>query len=178
MAALPSPSNSTNVRNQIVALVPGSRGAALDVFTSPLRHAGYQVVIVDPARGAGLDAVVAGLERNADRVVGLVGHGEGATAVATWLARTRRDARAVLIAPRATHFAIDRVRAAALVIDGESGLELARAWPDGRFSRLEAPDPRNPAVVEDAVDFIARRVVFAPPPAPGAATFGAPAPMY
>jgi len=178
MAALLSPVNSTNVRNQMVILVPGPDDARLDGFTRPLQEAGYQVVIVDPARDGVLDGVIAGVEAGGAWVAGFVGHSSGATAVAAWLARTRRDARAVLIAPRATHFAVERVRAPALVIGDDSGLELARAWPDGRFSRIEEPDLGDAMVIHDAVDFIARRVVFAPPPAIGAATFGAPAPLY
>jgi len=178
MAALLSPVNSTNVRNQVVVLVPGTGDTRLDGFAVPLQDAGYQVVIVDPARDGVMDGVIAGLEARGDRVVGFVGHSSGATAVASWLARTRREARAVLIAPRATHFAVERVRAPALVIGDDSGLELARAWPDGRFSRIQAPDPGDAMVINDAVDFIARRVVFAPPPDIGAATFGAPAPLY
>jgi len=178
MAALLSPVNSTNVRNQVVLLVRGNDGAPLDALTASLHRAGYQVVVVDPAREGTLDAVVSGVEANGDRVVGFVGHSEGATSVVAWLVRTRRVARAVLIAPAATHFAVERVRASALVIDDDAGLALARAWPDGRFSRIEAADPSDAVVIDDAVDFIARRVVFAPPPDIGAATFGAPAPLY
>ena len=86
--------------------------------------------------------------------------------------------------------AVDRARAAILVIhdsgDREvpraSGLALARAWPGARFSGTHGLGHdrilRNPEVVADAADFIARRVVFAPPPARGAAVFGAPAPIF
>jgi pimeloyl-ACP methyl ester carboxylesterase len=86
--------------------------------------------------------------------------------------------------------AIARVRAPALVIHDEhdaevplaSGLALARAWPDARFLATRGLGHRqvlrDPAVVRDAVDFIAGRVVFAPPPQPGhARAFGAPAPI-
>lgn len=76
---------------------------------------------------------------------------------------------------------VSQVRAKALIVhdagDREvapsSGLALARAWPDGRFLRTEGLGHRailrDPQVVEDAIDFIADRVVFARPdtgPAP------------
>jgi pimeloyl-ACP methyl ester carboxylesterase len=80
------------------------------------------------------------------------------------------------------------VRAAALVIhdrgDREvsfgSGLKLARAW---KGARLVATDGlghnrilREPDVVQDSVDFIANRVVFAPPPSKGESSpYAAPA---
>jgi pimeloyl-ACP methyl ester carboxylesterase len=86
--------------------------------------------------------------------------------------------------------AIEGMRAKALVIhdagDREvayaSGLALARAWPDARLVRTEGLGHRlvlrDPGVVRDAVDFIADRVVFLPPPARGESRpFGAPAPI-
>lgn len=92
------------------------------------------------------------------------------------------------------HFELPRsvanVKARALVIhDGDdrdvsfaSGLALARAWPDARLvvtrglghSRIL----RAPEVIADAVDFVAGRVVFAPPPGRGEASpFHEPAPI-
>ena len=86
--------------------------------------------------------------------------------------------------------AIASVRASALVIhDGgdpevpvSSGLALARAWPGARFMRTRGLGHRailkDPEVARDAVDFIAGRVVFAPPPQPGdTRAFAAPAPL-
>jgi pimeloyl-ACP methyl ester carboxylesterase len=83
---------------------------------------------------------------------------------------------------------VAHVRAAALVIhdrgDREvsfgSGLKLARAW---KGARLVATDGlghnrilREPDVVQDSVDFIANRVVFAPPPSKGESSpYAAPA---
>jgi pimeloyl-ACP methyl ester carboxylesterase len=82
------------------------------------------------------------------------------------------------------------VRAAALVIhDADdrdvgfaSGLALARAWPGARFLATRGLGHRailrDPVVTRDAVDFIASRVVFAPPPRAGDAfAFAAPAPL-
>lgn len=85
--------------------------------------------------------------------------------------------------------AVDGVRASALVVHDacdrdvsqRSGLALARAWPGARFSGTQGLGHnrilRDPSVVNDAADFIASRVTFAPPPARGAAAFGAPAPI-
>jgi len=85
---------------------------------------------------------------------------------------------------------VRNVRAKALVIhdagDREvapaSGLALARAWPGARFVRTEGLGHRailrDPEVVADAVDFIADRVVFAPPPKRGeASAYFEPAPI-
>jgi pimeloyl-ACP methyl ester carboxylesterase len=82
------------------------------------------------------------------------------------------------------------VRAQALVIhdlgDAEvaaaSGLALARAWPGARFLGTRGLGHRgvlrDPGVASDVVDFIAGRVVYAPPPQQGhARAFGAPAPI-
>lgn len=221
----------------------GGRGAQLRSFAAPLLESGFQVVLFDHVGHgeseagsstlvhlvAGLDAVVRALESKGGRVAGFVGHSLGAAAVGAWLAQTRRDARAVLVAPptsverysgyfarrlgipervrramqerfearlgrRWSEFelphAVDGVRAAALVIhdagDREvpqsSGLALARAWPGARFTRTQGLGHnrilRDGDVVNDAADFIAGRVVFAPPPARGAAAFGAPAPIF
>ncbi|HUQ29636.1 MAG TPA: alpha/beta fold hydrolase [Usitatibacter sp.] len=77
---------------------------------------------------------------------------------------------------------VRHVKAAALVVhdagDREvgaaSGLALARAWPGARFLRTEGLGHRailrDPQVVADAVDFIADRVVFSPPPRKGEAS--------
>ena len=84
---------------------------------------------------------------------------------------------------------VARVRAAALVIhdadDAEvpprAGLQLARAWRGARYLATQGLGHRgvlrDPAVVQDVVDFIAARVVFAPPPEAGNRDFGAPAPL-
>src|SRR5438105_12113310 len=86
--------------------------------------------------------------------------------------------------------AVANVRAPALVIhDADdddvtvaSGLALARAWRGAGFVRTRGLGHRailrDPAVVADAVDFIARRVAFAPAPAAGErSAFRAPAPV-
>ena len=77
---------------------------------------------------------------------------------------------------------VRHVRAQALVVhdagDREvapsSGLALARAWPGAKFLRTEGLGHRailrDPEVVADAVDFIANRVVFSPPPKRGEAS--------
>jgi pimeloyl-ACP methyl ester carboxylesterase len=85
---------------------------------------------------------------------------------------------------------VERIRASALVIhdaaDAEvapaSGLALARAWRGARFLPTRGLGHRlilrDPAVVADAVDFLADRVVFAPPPPSGeASAYFAPAPL-
>lgn len=84
---------------------------------------------------------------------------------------------------------VSHVRARALVIhdagDAEvpfaAGESLARAWPGAALRRTEGLGHRrilrDAEVVQDAVDFLADRVVFAPPPAEGGRTFGAPAPI-
>ena len=85
---------------------------------------------------------------------------------------------------------VRNVRAKALVVhdagDREvtpaSGLSLARAWPGARFLRTEGLGHRailrDPQVVTDAVDFIANRVVFSPPPKRGeASAYFEPAPI-
>ena len=85
---------------------------------------------------------------------------------------------------------VANVRAPALVIHDtrdddvafSSGLALARAWPRARFVGTEGLGHRailrDPAVVRDAVDFIADAVVFAPAPARGEpSAFAAPAPI-
>jgi pimeloyl-ACP methyl ester carboxylesterase len=86
--------------------------------------------------------------------------------------------------------AVARIRAAALVIhDADdddvtfaSGLALARAWRGAAFVRTRGLGHlailRDAGVAADAADFIARRVAFAPPPAPGErSAFHAPAPI-
>ncbi|HET6264184.1 MAG TPA: alpha/beta fold hydrolase [Usitatibacter sp.] len=220
----------------------GGRGAQLRAFTAPLLEAGYQVVLYDHV-GHGhsdgeraslihfvsdLEAVVRDVESKGAVLAGLVGHSLGAAAIAAWLNETRRDVRAVLVAPptsveRYSNFfarrvgiseavrremqrrfevtlgrrwsefelpqSVANVRAQALVIHDTgdrdvghaSGLALARAWPGARLLSTRGLGHRrilrDPDVVRDAADFIAGRVVFAPPPAPGAAAFGAPAPI-
>lgn len=85
---------------------------------------------------------------------------------------------------------VARVRAPALVVhdlddeevSARAGLALARAWPQARFVATRGLGHRgvlrDPDVARDVADFIADRVVFAPPPAPGQrVSFGAPAPL-
>lgn len=85
---------------------------------------------------------------------------------------------------------VAKVRAPALVVhDAEdnfvniaSGLALARAWRGARFVRTQGLGHRavlrDEAVVRDAVDFIADRVVFPPAPARGeTSAFNEPAPI-
>lgn len=74
---------------------------------------------------------------------------------------------------------VANVKASALVIHDEgdrdvsfaSGLALARAWPGARLVATRGLGHnrilRAPEVIADAVDFVAGRVVFAPPPARG-----------
>ena len=221
----------------------GGRGAQLRVFVPALLEAGFQVVLFDHAghgmsagREAtlvhfvkGIEALAGHVEASGARIAGIVGHSLGAAAAGAWLNQTRREMRAVLIAPPtslerySSYFAgrlgikepvrrsmqerferefglrwnefelpqsVARVRAAALVIhdagDADvavaSGLALARAWPGARFVRTQGLGHRailrDRAVVQDAADFLADRVVFAPPPHRGQLrAFGAPAPV-
>ena len=85
--------------------------------------------------------------------------------------------------------AVAQVRARALVVhDVEdtdvpfaAGLALARAWPGAALEPTRGLGHRrvlrDPGVVRDALDFIAHRVVFAPPPPLGGRTFDAPSPL-
>lgn len=221
----------------------GGRGAQLRAFVPALLEAGYHVITFDqPSHGFSpgqqaslvhfwnaLDAVVLDAESRGVRFVGLVGHSLGAAAAGAWLNHTRRELRAVLVAPptsverwsgffarklgisepvrrgmqerferslgrRWAEFelpqAVAQVRAAALVVhdagDREiaqsAGLALARAWRGARFTGTRGLGHRlilrDGGVVQDAVDFIADRVTFAPPPARGERlAFGAPAPI-
>jgi pimeloyl-ACP methyl ester carboxylesterase len=91
----------------------GGRGAQLREFVPALVDAGYQVVVFDHvAHGAsdggestivhfmrGIEAVVANIESNGARVVGMIGHSLGAAAVAAWLNETKREMRVALVAP-------------------------------------------------------------------------------
>jgi pimeloyl-ACP methyl ester carboxylesterase len=85
---------------------------------------------------------------------------------------------------------VAKIRAAALVVHDAldrdvaiaSGLALARAWKGAKFLRTEGLGHRailrDASVVSDAVDFLADRVKFAPPPARGeASAFATPAPV-
>jgi len=221
----------------------GARGAQLRSFVPALLESAYQVVLFDHAAHGlsagreatlvhfvkGLEAVVAHVEREGSRVVGLVAHSLGAAAAAAWLNQTRREMRVALIAPptsleryssffarrlgiaesvrrsmqerferklgaRWSEFelpqSVARIRAQALVIHDASdddvtiasGLALARAWHGARFVRTERLGHRailrDPGVVRDVADFIADRVVFAPPPQRGhISAFGTPAPI-
>jgi pimeloyl-ACP methyl ester carboxylesterase len=221
----------------------GGRGAQLAAFVAPLLEAGYHVILFDHI-GHGfsegdtatlvhfqraLEAVVAHAEGRGTRVVAMIGHSLGAAAVGAWLNDTRRDLRAVLVAPpisverHSGHFArklgiaepvrramqerfetrlgkrwsefelpgsVANVRAPVLVVHDEgdrdvpfaSGLSLARAWEGARLVATRGLGHRRilraPEVVQDAIDFIANRVVFAPPPARGEKLpYGAPAPL-
>jgi pimeloyl-ACP methyl ester carboxylesterase len=221
----------------------GGRGAQLGAFVPAFVEAGYQVILFDhvshgASEGAratlvhfwnGLAAVVADAERAGIRIAGMIGHSLGAAAIGAWLNETRRELRAVLVAPPTSverysgyfarragipervrramqeHFertlgrrwaefelpgAVAHVRAPMLVVhdrgDAEvsfgAGLALARAWKGARLRATEGLGHnrilRDPEVVRDAVDFIANRVVFAPPPAKGErAPFQSPAPI-
>jgi len=85
--------------------------------------------------------------------------------------------------------AVARVRSPALVIhdrdDTEvhprAGLKLARAWPGARYLATHGLGHRgvlrDAGVVQDVVDFIDDRVVFAPPPPEASRGPGIPAPM-
>jgi pimeloyl-ACP methyl ester carboxylesterase len=221
----------------------GGRGAQLGAFVPALLEAGYAVILFDQvshghSEGAhatlvhfwdGLAAVVADAERSGNRIAGVVGHSLGAAAVGAWLNETRREVRAVLLAPPTSverysgYFArrlgiaepvrramqerferalgrrwsefelpgsVANVRAHALVVhdreDREvafgAGLALARAWKGARLAATRGLGHRKilraPEVVQDAVDFLADRVVFAPPPAKGETQpYAAPAPI-
>jgi pimeloyl-ACP methyl ester carboxylesterase len=221
----------------------GGRGAQLGAFVPALLDSGYQVIVFDHvghghSEGAhatlvhfwdGLAAVVADAEARGSVVHGLVAHSLGAAAAAAWLNETRREVRAVLLAPPISverysgyfarrigiaepirrqmqeHFeralgrrwsefelpaSVARVRAPALVIhdreDREvsfgAGLALARAWKGARLLATHGLGHRRilraGEVVQDAADFLADRVVFAPPPARGdSSPFSAPAPI-
>ena len=91
----------------------GGRGAQFRAFVPALLDAGFQVIVFDHA-GHGLSegtesslvhfmrdigAVVARVEANGAKVVALLGHSLGAAAAAAWLNTSRRDMRAVLVAP-------------------------------------------------------------------------------
>jgi hypothetical protein len=157
-------------------------------FVPALVAAGYQAVLLDAPRassGSLVEALEAAIDRVAARapVIGLVGHGAGAGAIASMLQRHDRDLRVVMIAPRDADARPIRSHAAVLVIDAAGsarGLELARAWRGARY--VAAPAHRagsfrsDPAIVQDAIDFLADRVVFHRPPAPGeTSAFHAPA---
>jgi pimeloyl-ACP methyl ester carboxylesterase len=168
----------------------------------------------------GIGAVVARVEAKGAKVAAIIGHSLGAAAAGAWLNASRRELRAVLIAPptsierysgwfarklglpeplrrqmqqrferrlghRWAEFelpqSVGQVRARALVVHdagdrevaASSGLALARAWPDARLLRTEGLGHRailrDSQVVQDVVDFVADRVVFARPvagPAP------------
>lgn len=65
----------------------------------------------------------------------------------------------------------------------ESGLTVARSWPDARFKRTAGLGHRrilkSPAVIQDAVDFMAGQVIFSPPPpADEWHAFPGPAPLF
>jgi pimeloyl-ACP methyl ester carboxylesterase len=91
----------------------GGRGAQLRAFVPAFVDAGFQVVVFDHAAHGlssgdeatlvhfvrGLDAVVGAVESNGARVAGLIGHSLGAAAVTAWLNASRRELRAVLVAP-------------------------------------------------------------------------------
>ena len=222
----------------------GGRGAQWRAFVPVLLEAGYQPVLFDHAGHglsaggestlvhfvAGLEAVAARLEQEGASLAAVMGHSLGAAAVGGWLNHTRRELRAVLIAPAtsmqryAGHFArrlglpervrramqehfeqrlgvpwkafelphwVAQVRAPALVIHDSAdrevamaaGMALARAWPGARFAATHGLGHRailrTPDVARDALDFIAGRVVFAPPPLRGEArAFAQPAPLF
>lgn len=221
----------------------GGRGAQMGAFVPALLDAGYQVILFDHVGHGhsdgqhatlvhfwdGLAAVITEAERRRTRIAGLVAHSLGAAATGAWLNETRRELRAVLIAPPTSverysgYFArrmgiaeplrramqerfertlgrrwsefelpasVAHVRAPVLVVhdqeDAEvsfaAGLALARAWKGARLVATRGLGHRRvlraAEVVQDAVDFLADRVVFAPPPAKGEAQpYAAPAPI-
>lgn len=85
--------------------------------------------------------------------------------------------------------AVAQVRARALIVhdveDADvpfaAGLALARAWPSASLLPTRGLGHRrvlrDPVVIRDALDFIARRVVFSPPPPMGGRPFDAPSPV-
>jgi len=91
----------------------GGRGAQFRAFVAPLVEAGFQVVLFDHeghghSEGEeaslvhfwkGLEAVIRQVEGEGVVVKALVGHSLGAAAIAAYLNATRRDIRAVLVAP-------------------------------------------------------------------------------
>lgn len=65
----------------------------------------------------------------------------------------------------------------------ESGLTVARSWPDARFKRTTGLGHRrilkSPEVIQDTVDFMAGQVIFSPPPpADEWQAFPGPAPLF
>lgn len=65
----------------------------------------------------------------------------------------------------------------------ESGLTVARAWPDARFKRTTGLGHhrilKSAAVIQDAVDFLTDQVTFSPPPqADEWQAFPGPAPLF
>jgi pimeloyl-ACP methyl ester carboxylesterase len=221
----------------------GGRGAQLGAFVPTLLDAGYHVILFDHIGHGfsegdtatlvhflhGLEAVVAHAEGRGSKVAAAIGHSLGAAAVGAWLNETRRDVRAVLVAPPTSverysgYFArklgiaepvrramqerferalgkrwaefelpgsVANARAPMLVVHDEedrdvpfaSGLALARAWTGARLLATRGLGHRRilraREVVQDAVDFVSDRVVFAPPPARGEKLpYGAPAPL-
>ena len=91
----------------------GGRGAQFRAFVPALLEAGYQVVVFDHI-GHGLSegtesslihfmrdigAVASRIESQGAKVAALIGHSLGAAAAGAWLNNTRREMRAVLVAP-------------------------------------------------------------------------------
>ncbi|MBL8516841.1 MAG: alpha/beta fold hydrolase [Betaproteobacteria bacterium] len=87
--------------------------------------------------------------------------------------------------------AVSPLKAAALVIHDtgdrdvsiESGLAVARAWPDARFRRTHGLGHRrilkSPGVIQDTIDFFTDQVRFSPPPpADEWQSFPGPAPLF
>ena len=62
-----------------------------------------------------------------------------------------------------------------------AGLGVARAWRGAALVRTRGLGHRlilrDPQVIQDVIDFLGARVVFAPPPATGSRPFDAPAPI-
>lgn len=91
----------------------GGRGAQMRGFVKPLLEAGYQAVLFDhPGHGfsdgrrsslvhfaQALEAVADATVLRGVRIEGVVGHSLGAAAAAAWLNDSRRELRAVLVAP-------------------------------------------------------------------------------
>ena len=143
----------------------GGRGAQFRAFVAPLVDAGYQVILFDH-EGHGhsegteaslihflkaIEAVVAHVEREGVRVVGLVGHSLGAAAVGAYLNSSQRNIRAVLLASPisieryATHFArrLGLPRSIRNAMQERFEQRLGRRWKEfelpGSVARTRAP---------------------------------------
>ena len=152
----------------------GGRGAQLRAFVPALLEAGFQVVLFDhPGHGysagdesslvhfvAGLEAVIAEAEARAVKVAGILGHSLGAAAIGSWLDQSRRELRAVLVAPPTSverysgHFArrlgiSETVRRA---MQERFERRLGRRWSDFELPQAVAHVRAAALVIHDASD--------------------------